>query len=194
MTYTIDIRAFADSISDRSLEQLCQENPELRFETDARGKLIVMSPTGSENGKKNAGLVAQIWYWNNQCKLGEVFDSSTGFKLSNGATRSPDVSWIAIERWNSLSKEQKRGFAPIDPDFVIELMSATDNLEDLQQKMSEYISCGVKLGWLINSDAKFVEIYRLDRDKQVISNPSSLSGEDILPGLSVDLSDIFEFC
>jgi Uma2 family endonuclease len=191
MTYAINVKAFTNSISDRTLEQLCQENPELRFETDARGKLIVMSPTGSESGKRNAGLAAQIWYWNNQCKLGEVFDSSTGFKLSNGATRSPDVSWIAIDRWNSLSKEQKRGFAPIDPDFALELMSPTDNLENTQQKMSEYISCGVKLGWLINPDAKFVEIYRRDRDKQVINNPSLLSGENVLPGLSVDLADIF---
>jgi Uma2 family endonuclease len=191
MSYTIDVRAFTNSISDRTLQQLCRENPELRFETDAKGKLIIMSPTGSESGKRNGDLFGQIWYWNRQNKRGVVFDSSTGFKLSNGATRSPDVSWIAIERWNSLSEEQKRGFAPIDPDFAIELMSPTDSLEDLQQKMSEYISCGVKLGWLINPDAKEVEIYRLDRDKQVISNPTSLSGEELLPGLTLDLSEIF---
>jgi Uma2 family endonuclease len=191
MSYTIDVRAFTNSISDRTLQQLCRENPELRFETDAKGKLIIMSPTGSESGKRNGDLFGQIWYWNRQNKRGVVFDSSTGFKLSNGATRSPDVSWIAIERWNSLSEEQKRGFAPIDPDFAIELVSPTDSLEDLQQKMSEYISCGVKLGWLINPDAKEVEIYRLDRDKQVISNPTSLSGEELLPGLTLDLSEIF---
>ncbi|HHP7229825.1 MAG TPA: Uma2 family endonuclease [Xenococcaceae cyanobacterium] len=192
MTYTIDLKAFTDSISDRALEQLCRENPDLRFETDKDGKLIIMSPTGSESGRKNSSLVAQVWYWNNQHKLGEVFDSSTGFKLSNGATRSPDVSWIAIKRWSSLSNEQKRGFAPIDPDFVIELMSPTDDLATTQRKIMEYIDCGVKLGWLINPDAKEVEIYRLDRDKQVLNNPDNLSGEDLLPGLTVDLSDIFE--
>lgn len=191
MTYTIDLKAFTDSIGDRALEQLCRENPDLRFETNANGKLIVMSPTGSESGKRNSSLLAQVWYWNNQCKLGEVFDSSTGFKLSNGATRSPDVSWIAIERWNSLSDKQKRGFAPIDPDFVIELLSPTDNLLETQQKMSEYLNCGVKLGWLINPDAKEVEIYRLGKDKQIMNNPSSLSGEDILSELTVDLADIF---
>jgi Uma2 family endonuclease len=192
MTYTIDLRAFTDSIGDRAFEQLCRENPELRFETNGKGKLIVMSPTGSESGKRNSSLLAQVWYWNNQCKLGEVFDSSTGFKLSNGATRSPDVSWIAIERWNSLSNKQKRGFAPIDPDFVIELMSPTDNKDELQQKMSEYISCGVKLGWLLNPDDKEVEIYRISQHKQVINNPNNLSDEDILPGLTVDLADIFQ--
>jgi Uma2 family endonuclease len=191
MSFTIDVRAFTDSISDRALEQLCRENPELRFETNAKGKLIIMSPTGSESGKRNGDLFGQIWYWNRQNKLGVVFDSSTGFKLSNGATRSPDVSWIAIERWNSLSDKQKKGFAPIEPDFAIELMSPTDSLEELQKKMEEYISCGIKLGWLINPDAKFVEVYRFDRDKQVIYNPSSLSDEDLLPELAVDLTDIF---
>ena len=191
MTYTIDLKAFTDSISDRALEQLCRENPDLRFETDKHGKLIIMSPTGSESGKRNSSLLAQVWNWNRQSKLGVVFDSSTGFKLSNGATRSPDVSWVAIDRWNGLSDKLKRGLAPIDPDFVIELLSPTDNLLTIQQKMQEYINCGVKLGWLINPDEKKVEIYYQSQDKQVISNPDNLSGEDILPGLSVDLADIF---
>ena len=191
MTYTLDLKAFTDSISDRALEQLCRENPDLRFETDRYGKLIVMSPTGSQSGKRNSSLLAQVWNWNNQSKLGEVFDSSTGFKLSNSATRSPDVSWITIERWNSLSDKQKRGFAPIDPDFIIELMSPTDDLSTTQQKMNEYMNCGVKLGWLINPDEKKVEIYRSNKDKETLNNPSSLSGEDILPGLTVDLTNIF---
>ena len=191
MTYTLNLKAFTDTISDRALEQLCRENPDLRFETDAKGKLIIMSPTGSQSGKRNGDLFGQVWYWNRQSKAGVVFDSSTGFKLSNGATRSPDVSWIAIERWNSLSDKQKRGFAPIDPDFIIELISPTDDLSTTQQKMNEYMNCGVKLGWLINPDAKEVEIYRFDKDKEIVDNPSSLSGEDILPGLTVDLADIF---
>jgi Uma2 family endonuclease len=191
MTYTINLKAFTDSISDRALEQLCRENPELRFETDSNGELIIMSPTGSLTGERNADLIYQVQSWNRQYKLGKVFDSSTGFKLSNGATRSPDVSWITIERWDSLSSKQKRGFAPMDPDFVIELMSPTDDLATTQRKMAEYISCGVKLGWLINPDAKEVEIYRLGQDKQVFSNPSNLSGGDILPGFILDLSDIF---
>ena len=191
MTYTLNLKAFTDTISDRALEQLCRENPDLRFETDAKGKLIIMSPTGSQSGKRNGDLFGQVWYWNRQSKAGVVFDSSTGFKLSNGATRSPDVSWIAIERWNSLSDKQKRSFAPIDPDFVVELMSPTDDLSTTQQKMNEYMNCGVKLGWLINPDEKKVEIYRSNKDKETLNNPSSLSGEDILPGLTVDLTNIF---
>ncbi len=193
MTYTIDLKALADPISDRQFQQLCVQNPELKFETNAKGELIVMSPTGSETGERNADLIYQIQHWNIQSgKPGKVFDSSTGFKLPNGAKRSPDLSWIANIRWNTLTKEQKRGFAPIAPDFVIELMSPTDNLLDVQQKMEEYMSCGVKLGWLINPDERRVEIYRLAKEKEVLNNPSNLSGEDILPNLIVDLSDIFD--
>ena len=191
MTYTLNLKAFTDTISDRSLERLCRENPDLRFETDTNGKLIIMSPTGSESGRKNLDLAFQVELWNRQNKLGIVFDSSTGFKMANGATRSPDVSWIKSDRWNSLDDKQKRGFAPIDPDFVIELMSPTDDMSTTQQKMQEYMDCGVKLGWLIDPDKKQVQIYRPGKDKEMLDNPSSLSGEDILPGLTIDLSEIF---
>lgn len=189
--YTIDLKPVVDRISDSDFEHLCASNPELKLETDASGNLIVMSPTGSESGKRNGDLFGQIWYWNRQSQLGITFDSSTGFKLSNGATRSPDVSWIEITRWNSLTDKQKRGFAPIDPDFVIELMSPTDDLLVTQQKMTEYMNCDIKLGWLINPDEKQVEIYRQGQDQEILNNPSSLSGETVLPNLIVDLSDIF---
>ena len=197
--YTIDLKPLIGHISDRDFKQLCASNPELKLETDAAGNLIVMPPTGSESGKFNMSLAFQVELWNRQSKLGVVFDSSTGFKLSNGATRSPDVSWIQIARWNSLSEEQKRGFAPIDPDFVIELLSPiceavsfrTDSLAALQQKMAEYIFCGVKLGWLIAPDLKQVEIYRLGKRKEVIDNPDALSGENVLPKLIVNLREIF---
>lgn len=178
-------------ISDRQLEILCRDNPEARLEIDSEGNLIFMSPTGSETGDRNLELAFQIKLWNKQNKLGKAFDSSTGFKLSNGAVRSPDVSWVAIAQWNSLTKQQQRKFAPIDPDFALELMSPTDDLNELQSKMKEYLSCGVKLGWLINPDAKQVEIYRQGREKEVLYNPEILSGEAIMPGLTVSLTEIF---
>ena len=187
---TIDLNSIS-TLSDRELEKLCADNPELRLETNAEGKLIIMPPTGSESGKLNGDLFGQVWYWNRQHKLGVVFDSSTGFKLANGATRSPDVSWIELSRWNSLSAKQKRGFAPIAPDFVIELMSPTDDLATTQQKMKEYIDCGVKLGWLIHPDNKQVEIYRLGKDKEILDYPQRIYGENILPNLVVELSEIF---
>ena len=187
----INLATFTDRISDTQLEQLCADNPEARFETTPSGELIIMSPTGSLTGEKNSDLLIQIGIWNRQHKLGKIFDSSTGFKLSNGATRSPDVSWIESSRWQAIPKAQQRKFAPIDPDFVIELMSPTDDLDELRNKMNEYINCGVKLGWLICPDEKQVEIYRQGEKKKILDNPRSLSGEDILSGLTVDLIDIF---
>ena len=187
----INIATFTEHISDRQLEQLCADNPETRFETTSEGKLIIMSPTGSESGRKNSKLLIRIGIWNEQEKLGELFDSSTGFKLSNGATRSPDVSWIKIERWQAIPKDQRRKFAPIDPDFVVELASPTDDLDELRNKMQEYMNCGVRLGWLICPDQKQVEIYRQGEAIEVLDNPSELSEKVIMPGLRVDLSDIF---
>ena len=188
---TINISAFTNKISDLDLERVCADNPETRFEINAKGHLLVMSPTGSESGRKNSKLLIRVGIWNEREKLGEVFDSSTGFKLSNGATRSPDVSWVENAKWNSLTPSQQRKFAPIDPDFVIELMSPTDDLIELQQKMNEYIDCGVRLGWLINPDDKQVEIYRIGQNKEILNNPKALSGENVLPKLIVDLTDIF---
>lgn len=187
----LNLSSLVDKISDRDLEFLCRDNPDARLERDKLGNLISMSPTGSETGEKNSDLLIQVGIWNRQYKLGKIFDSSTGFKLSNGAIRSPDVSWVRIEVWNSLSKEQRRKFAPIDPDFVVELMSPTDVLEQVQEKMEEYINCGIRLGWLINPDENQVEIYRQERDKEVLNNPRTLSGEDVLPELLVSLDEIF---
>ena len=188
----IDVSSLTPKISDRDLEKLCADNPETRFETTPLGKLIIMSPTGSESGRKNTNLIFQVELWNTSRNLGVTFDSSTGFKLSNGATRSPDVSWIKLDRWEAIPKSLQRKFAPIDPDFVIELMSPTDDLAELQQKMVEYMDCGIKLGWLICPDEKQVEVYHQGKDKEILNNPQSLSGENILPGLSVDLTKIFD--
>ena len=192
MIETINIKALANSISDEQFEQLCVQNQDTKFEMTSQGELIVMSPTGSESGRKNADLLTQISIWNRQTKLGVVFDSSTGFTLPNGAMRSPDVSWIEVSRWNELTKKQKRGFAPIAPDFALELLSPNDRLQDTQLKMKEYLECGVKLGWLINPDEKQVEIYRLDKEVEMLDSPNSLSGEELMPGLVVELDEIFE--
>jgi len=192
MIETINIKAIANSISDEQFEQLCAQNQDTKFEMTSQGELIVMSPTGSESGRKNADLLTQISIWNRQTKLGVVFDSSTGFTLPNGAKRSPDVSWIEVSRWNELTKKQKRGFAPIAQDFALELLSPNDRLQDTQLKMKEYLECGVKLGWLICPDEKQVEIYRLGQDVEILDSPNSLSGEDLMPSLVVELDEIFE--
>ena len=188
----LNLSSLIGKISDRELEVLSRDNPDARLETNSQGQLVFMSPTGGETGDRNLELAFQIKLWNKQNKLGKIFDSSTGFRLSNDAIRSPDVSWIPLFQWNSLTPQQRRKYLPLNPYFVIELMSPTDILSNAQNKMKEYMSCGVKLGWLINPDEQQVEIYRQGQEKEVLELPQTLSGEDIMPGLIVDLTEIFD--
>jgi len=171
-------------------EEICKHNPELKLELSASGELIVMSPTGGSTGSKNARLIVYFGIWNEVNKLGELFDSSTCFRLPNGALRSPDVSWIVKQQWESLTTEQQKKFPPIAPDFVLELMSESDTLKETQEKMTEYMSAGVRLGWLLNPQDKTVEIYR-PGNKKILTNPGTLSEEDVLPGFILDLGKIW---
>ncbi|WP_414579538.1 Uma2 family endonuclease [Anabaena sp. CCY 9402-a] len=178
-------------LSEDQFYQLCRDNPDIKFERNPNGELIVMPPTGGETGKSNAKLTTRFVLWNEQTQLGEVFDSSTCFRLPNGANRSPDVSWIEISRWNALSLEQREKFPPISPDFVLELMSPSDSLSETQAKMQEYMNAGVKLGWLIDRKTRRVEIYRQGQPKEVLESPTNLSGEDILIDFTLDLQIIW---
>ncbi len=177
-------------LTDDQFFQMCQKNRDYRFERTASGELLIMPPTGSDTGNRNFDMVVELGIWNKQTKLGKGFDSSTGFTLPNGAERSPDASWVKIERWNALTPEQQEKFAPICPDFVIELRSRTDSLKELQEKMQEYIENGAQLGWLIDRKNKRVEIYRPGKDVEILDNPASLSGENVLPGFVLDLQQI----
>ncbi|MEH1956900.1 MAG: Uma2 family endonuclease [Nostoc sp.] len=177
-------------LTDEQFFQMCQKNRDYRFERTASGELLIMPPTGSDTGNRNFDIVVELGIWNKQTKLGKGFDSSSGFTLPNGGERSPDVSWVKIERWNALTPEQQEKFAPICPDFVVELRSRTDSLKELQEKMQEYIENGTQLGWLIDRKNKRVEIYRPDKDVEILDNPASLSGENILPGFVLDLQQI----
>jgi Uma2 family endonuclease len=177
-------------LSDDQFYELCLANRDLRIERSANGELILMPPTGGETGKRNSSLNAQLWMWNQHSKLGEVFDSSSAFKLPNGADRAPDASWVSLERWNALTPEQREKFPPICPDFVIELRSASDRLSVLQAKMQEYIDNGARLGWLINRKDRTVEIYRPSQPTEVLQNPATLSGESVLQGFELKLAGI----
>lgn len=171
--------------------QLCEANPDIKFERTAEGELIIMSPTGGETGERNSEINYQLRRWTKQNKQGKCFDSSTCFQLPNGAERSGDSSWVQLERWESLSVEERQTFPPLAPDFVVELRSPSDRLKKLQDKMQEYINNGVRLGWLIDPQNKRVEIYRPGQAVKVLDFPQSLSGEDVLPGFVLDLSEIF---
>jgi Uma2 family endonuclease len=178
-------------VSDRAFEKLCQVNPDLRLERTARGVLEVMPPTSGDTGQKNGWLTAQVVLWAMDDGSGVAFDSSTGFTLPNTAVRSPDASWILNDRWNALPEERRRiGFAPICPDFVVELRSNSDSKETLRQKMREYLEQGVRLGWMLDPLDGAVEIYRPGRPVEILDKPATLSGEDVLPGFVLKLKGI----
>lgn len=178
-------------LSDEQFYEICQNNREFKFERNAKGELIIMSPVGGDSGNREADLIGDLVIWNRQTGLGYTFSSSTIFKLPNGGDRSPDASWISKKRWESLTAEARRKFPPIAPDFVVELRSATDNLKTLQSKMQEYMDAGVQLGWLINPQQQQAEIYRQGQDVEVLNLPAKLSGENILPGFNLTLSRYF---
>ena len=172
---------------------LAVANRDLKLERNARGELIVNPPTGWETGQRNLSISGQLyrWYEENE-NLGKAFDSSTGFILPNGATRSPDASWVSAAKWNALTAQQKREtFAPVCPDFVVELRSGTDNLKPLQEKMTEYMENGAKLGWLIDPKRKRVEVYREGKPVEVLDQPSELSGEAVLPDFVLKMHRIW---
>jgi Uma2 family endonuclease len=177
-------------LTDEQFFQLCQNNRDLKFERTADGDLIIMVPTGSETSKRNFDLAVQLGIWNRKTGLGVAFDSSGGFRLPNGADRSPDASWVRRERWDALTTEQKEKFAPLCPDFVVEIRSPSDALSKLQEKMREYIENGARLGWLLDRKNQQVEIYRPNQEVEILQSPKTLSGEDVLPGFVLDLSEI----
>lgn len=187
---TLDLNPIID-LTDEQFYTLCQANPDVKFERNANGTLVIMSPTGGETGNRNFEIGADFAIWNRQTKLGVCFDSSTCFKLPNGAQRSPDIAWVKQERWQALTPAQREQFPPIAPDFVLELLSPSDSLPATQTKMQEYIDNGVQLGWLINRKNRTVEIYRPNQPVQTLTNPTQLSATDILPGFTLTMATVW---
>ncbi|MEB3181701.1 MAG: Uma2 family endonuclease [Nostocaceae cyanobacterium] len=178
-------------VTEEQFSLLAAANRDVQLELSATGELIIMPPTGGNTGKRNIDIEGQLWFWNRQTKLGVAFNSSTAFRLPNGAERSPDAAWVSQSRWDTLTLEEQETFPPLCPDFAIELRSKSDNMEPLRQKMREYIDNGLRLGWLIDTKNKQVEIYRAHQPIEVLDNPTSLSGEDVLPGFILNLEVVF---
>ncbi|KDR58052.1 Uma2 family endonuclease [Limnospira platensis] len=195
MHSTLTLRLPPSTLLHVTLEQfqaIAAANPDLRLERTATGELLVTPPTGSESGKRNSRIIGQLDRWDEAHEeLGVAFDSSTGFILPNGAIRSPDASWVSRPRWEALTPEVRRGFAPLCPDFVVELRSPTDSLSELRQKMGEYLENGARLGWLIDPQNRRVEIYRPQQEIEVFEDPTELSGGDVLPGFVLRLNRIW---
>jgi Uma2 family endonuclease len=181
----------AIEMTDDQFFEFCQLNRNLRIERTAKGELIIMPPTGSETGNRNFDLIVQLGIWTRQDGTGIGFDSSAGFTLPNGATKSSDAAWIKLKRWENIPPEQRAKFAPICPDFVVELRSPSDRLQPLKDKLQEYIDNGASLGWLIDRKNREVYIYRPQQKVECLDNPSTLSGDRLLPGFVLDLSTIW---
>ena len=187
----LDVHSITLRVTHEEFEKLCQDNPDRSFELTATGELMVMPLAGWESSERNSDLTTDVNLWNRQTKLGRAFDSSGGFTLPNGAIRSPDVTWIETSKLANIPAGVK--FPQVIPDFVIELLLDTDRMPKLREKMEEYRSAGVRLGWLINPQKQQVEIYRPRQNVELLQSPTILSGEDVLPGFTLDLSSFFKF-
>ncbi|MDQ3712554.1 MAG: Uma2 family endonuclease [Acidobacteriota bacterium] len=189
--FTFDVRPL--KMTDKAFYDFCQSNKDFRFEMNRKGELIIMPPTAIETSRKNSELIFQLVAWARKKKNGVVFESDGMFILPNGAKRAPDASWMLKERFYALSVEDREEkFAPVCPDFVIELRSKSDNLRKLQNKMREYIENGARLGWLIDPYEKRVHVYRSDKTIEVFNNPTTVSGEDVLQNFELDLTEIWQ--
>lgn len=188
----IDLSQFWREVDEAEFVEFCGRNPDMRIEMTKDGDIILMPPTNSETGRKNFDLCADFAIWARKDKTGVAFDSSTGFTLPNNARRSPDLSWTTKEKWNALSNEEKRKFARLVPDFVVELRSETDRLKDLQAKMEEYVESGVSLGWLIDPFERRIHVYRSQTAVEILENPSQISGAPLLKNFVLELKNIFD--
>lgn len=183
----------AITLSHEQFFDLCQLNRDLRLEQTAGGEmLVIMLPAGGETSNRNVTLTTDLTIWARKNKQGVSFDSSGGFILPNGATRSPDAAWVRRERLAILTAEEKQKFLPLCPDFVVELRSPSDRLSTIQAKLQEYIDNGALLGWLIDPVERKVHCYRPNQSPHLLDNPATVSGEPELPGFVLDLSEIWE--
>ncbi len=179
-------------LDDGGLFDLCGLNRELRIERNAEGGLIVMSPAGGETSDRNAEVTMQLALWAKRDGTGRVFDSSGGFVLPSGAMRSPDAAWVERSRLRGLTPAKRRKFLPLCPAFVIEIRSPSDGLPVAQDKMQEYLDNGARLGWLIDPEARRVHVYRTGRDPEIVEDPTSISGGPELPGLVLELAEVWD--
>ncbi len=188
--FTFDVRPL--EMTDKAFYEFCQRNKDFRFELDKRGNLIIMPPTFLETSRKNAKINVRLGLWAEQNDTGIAFESDGMFTLPNGAKRAPDAFWILKERYFALSQEEREEkFARICPDFVVEMRSKSDSLRKLQAKMREYIENGARLGWLIDPYQKKVHVYRQNGEIEILEKPAQVSGEDVLNGFELDLTEIW---
>ncbi len=188
MNYLLDLSPVV-KLTPTEFEKICHRNPDVNLELAPDGRLVIVAPCGLDSSGRSTELTVQIAIWARE-NGGKAFDSSPGFTLPNNAVRSPDASWLTRAKWEALSRDEQRKFSHVVPDFVAEVRSPSDSVRELREKMAEYVECGVRLAWLIDPETRTVEIYRPAQPPEQLENPATLSGEDVMPGLLVDLTDI----
>ena len=177
----------AVQMDDDQFFAFCRANADYRIERNADGEIAIMPPTGGETGRRNSDLVTDLNIWARGDGTGVVFNSSTGFRLPNGSTRSPDAAWVSRERLASIGPADKDRFLPLAPDFVIELASPSDDTDALERKMQEYRANGVRLGWLLLPSGPQLRVYRPNALPVSLDDPAKIDGGDVLAGFTLDL-------
>ena len=190
-SFVIHFGPVLQKLNDEDFFEFCRLNSAWRIERTKEGDVIFMAPTGSETGARNFDLIGSFYNWVRTDGTGKGFDSSTGFTLPNGAVRSPDLAWVRLPRWTALSAVERRQFSPLCPDFVVELRSESDQLDELQAKMQEYIDNGAQLGWLIDPLEKKVYVYSAAAQVECLNDPKTVSGDPLLPGFVLDLGALW---
>ena len=191
LPYRLALNVRALEMTEDQFLQFCSDNGDLRIELTAEKELIIMPPAGLESGWQEVELARQVANWATQDGTGRVFGSNAGYTLPNGAVRAPDVSWMPLSRWESLSREDQTKFGHTFPDFAIELRSLSDSLREVQDKMQEYMDNGVRLGWLIDPQNRRVHVYRPGQPVEILEEPTAVSADPVLPGFVLDLSAIW---
>lgn len=186
------LRPGLDIAERAGFEALCEDNPDMRIQRGGRGELTIEMPTKGFTGARNSLLAILLGVWALAHGEGLTFDSSTGFDLPDGSTLSPDAAWVRRERLAALSPEQKRGFLPLTPDFIVELRSDSDRLSLLQQKMTDWQTNGVRLGLLLDPTTRRVHVYRPGTEPQVLEDPATVDCSPELLGFLLDTKTIFD--
>jgi Uma2 family endonuclease len=178
-------------MTDDEYFQFCADNPDVRIERSAEGDILIMPPVGGESGFRNSELTVQLGTWARKDGRGRAFDSSVEYFLPSGAAYSPDASWVLRSRLDKLTREEKRKFPRLCPDFVVELRSPSDRLAKLKAKMREWIENGAQLGWLLDPDRRTVYVYRPGREPEQLVNPERIAGEGPVAEFVLVLAEIW---
>ena len=182
---------FERPMTDEELMRFCTANEVLRVEREPNGEILVMTPAGSRTSKMNLRIGRFLDEWAEADGRGVAFDSNGGFTLPDGSMRAPDGAWVELRRWQALSEKQQTGYAPVCPDFVIQLRSPSDRLPDVEAKMEQWIANGARVGWLIDPERRVVTIYRAGQAVEVLEDPSSVQGDGPVAGFELVMARVW---